>query len=69
MYRLNTNYLTVRAGSIYYDYGGQTQSVAQVIIHELYNQYNFNDYDVAVLRVCTDLDIVMYFSKYVMCLR
>ena len=68
MYRLNINYLSVRAGSESREWGGTSHNVQQVIIHGLYNLNNYNDYDVAVLRVCTDLDIVMYISKYVMCL-
>jgi hypothetical protein len=39
--------------------------VTEASIHERYNEDYYNDYDVAVLRVCADFDIGMDISKYV----
>jgi hypothetical protein len=61
--------LTVRVGSTYHEFGGTIHSVTGGFYHENYDENNNYDYDVAVLRVCTDLDIGMYISKYVMCLQ
>jgi len=66
-YRMKAQYITVRAGSTYYDFGGTTHSVTGGFYHGNFSLKNY-DYDVAVLRVCPDFDIAIGFSKYVMCL-
>jgi hypothetical protein len=63
---MDVKYLTVRAGSPYHAFGGFTHSVLGGYYHMNYDQYN-GDYDIAVLRVCTDFDIPVS-AKYVMCL-
>ena len=52
-YRLDPTYLTVRAGSTHFMLGGTTHQVTGGHIHDLYNPSN-SDYDVAVLKVCTE---------------
>jgi len=64
---MNANSLTVRAGSAYHDFGGTVHSVTGGFYHANYSQFNHMDYDVAVLRVSTDFDIPLDFSKYEMC--
>jgi hypothetical protein len=60
--------LTVRAGSTHYSSGGTLHKVTHGFYHGSYNPKN-KDYDVAVLKVCTDLDIAIDFSKFMMCLQ
>ena len=50
---MNPDYLTVRAGSTLHTFGGTTHHVVGAHIHDSYNPSN-EDYDVAVLQVCTD---------------
>jgi hypothetical protein len=64
---MKANSLTIRAGSKYHGFGGTIHSVTGGFYHGSYDLYN-NDYDVAVLRVCTDCDIAIDISTYVMCL-
>jgi len=54
IYRMNANSLTVQVGSTFYDFGGTTNYVTGVFYHRNYSQFSNMDYDVAVLRVCTD---------------
>jgi hypothetical protein len=63
---MSSYYLKVRAGSTYHDWGGTIHYVTGGMYHSSYG-YNY-DYDVAVLRVCTNCDIALDISKYVMCL-
>ena len=63
---MNAKDLTIRAGSKHYDAGGTVHQVTGGFYHGDYDDENI-DYDVAVLRVCTDLDIPLDISKYVMC--
>jgi len=65
---MTAQYITVRACSPYYDFGGTTHFVTGGFFHGNFSHENY-DYDVAVLRVCTDFDIAIDFSKYVMCLQ
>ena len=53
---MNATDLTVRAGSTYHQSGGINHSVKGGFYHGSFN-HNTNDYDVAVLFVCTDFDI------------
>jgi hypothetical protein len=66
---MNTKYLTVRAGSTYNYNGGTIHFVTGGFYHGSYNQNFYNNFDVAVLRVCTDFDIPIDLSKYVTCLQ
>jgi len=68
LFRTSSNNLSVRAGSTRYSSGGTLHRVTHGFYHGSYNPRN-HDYDVAVLRVCTDLDIAIDISKYVMCLQ
>ena len=68
IFRRSSSSLAVRAGSRYYSCCGTTHNVIGGFYHGRYDQYNY-DYDVAVLRVCSDFDIAIDISKYVMCLR
>jgi hypothetical protein len=52
----------VRAGSRYYEWGGSLHFVTGGFFHENYDSFN-RDYDVAVLRVCTDCDIAKDISN------
>jgi len=65
---MNVNTLTVRAGSTHHDSGGTVHNVTGGFYHGGFQFYN-HDYDVAVLRVCTDLDIAIDISKYILCLQ
>ena len=67
VYRKKPENLTVRAGSTYHQCGGTIHNVTVGFYHGSYNHYN-RDFDVAVLRVCTDFDIPIVISKYMMCL-
>jgi hypothetical protein len=62
---INAKELTIRAGSTYHEVGGTIHSVTGGFYHESYNSSN-NDYDVAVLRVCTDFDITIDILKYML---
>ena len=66
---MNTKYLTVRAGSTHHEFGGTIHFVTGGFYHGRYNQNFYNNYDVAVLRVCTDMDSGIDISKYVRCLQ
>ena len=68
IFRLSANYLTVRAGSRYRDFGGTIHQVRGGFYHGNYDLDDY-DYDVAILRVCTEFDIPINISKYVMCLQ
>ena len=68
IYRMHANSLTVRAGSAHHEFGGTIHSVQGGFYHGNYNEDN-HDNDVAVLRVCTDFDIAINISNYVMCLQ
>jgi len=68
MYRSNGNDLTVRAGSTHHASGGTIHHVTGGFYHGSFNISNL-DYNVAVLRVCTDIDIPTDISKYVKCLQ
>jgi len=65
---MKAEYLTVRVGSIYHQNGGTVHNVTGGYYHGSYNNQIYNDYDVAVLRVCTNFDIPIHISKYVLCL-
>jgi hypothetical protein len=65
---MQTSYLTIRAGSTHHGFGGTIHSVTGGFYHGSYDMYNY-DYDVAVLKVCTDCDITIDISTYVMCLQ
>jgi len=56
MYRVSANYLTVRTCSTYYASGGTIHNVTGGYYHGSYNS-NTSDYDVAVLKVCTELNM------------
>jgi hypothetical protein len=62
------NDITVRAGSTYHNFGGKIHHVTGGFYHGWYDPISY-DYDVAVLRVCTDFDIPIDISNYVMCLQ
>jgi hypothetical protein len=64
---MHANYLTVRAGSTHHDFGGTVHQVTGGFYHGSFNPNNY-DYDVAVLKVCTDCDIANDILMYVMCL-
>ena len=64
IYRMNAKDLTIRAGSKHHDDGGIVHQVTGGFYHGSYNDDNF-DYNVAVLRVCTDLYIRINIEKYV----
>jgi hypothetical protein len=53
---MNAKDLTIRAGSTNQCSGGIVHQVTGGFYHGSYDDYNI-DYDVAVLRVCTGLDI------------
>ena len=61
MYRTDPAKLTVRACSTNHAYGGTLHNVIGGVYHELYNKDTF-DYDVAVLRVCTDINTAIYIA-------
>jgi hypothetical protein len=54
MYRKDVDSLTVRSCSTNFSSGGTLHNVAEYTYHESFNLTTF-DYDVAVLRVCTDI--------------
>jgi len=64
---MHANYLTVRAGSTHHEFDGTIHYVTGGFYHGNYNDFN-RDYDVAVLRVCTDFDNPIDILLYVMCL-
>ena len=64
---MNANSLTIRAGSSHHGFGGTIHSVTGGFYHGSYDLFN-HDYDVAVLRVCTDFDTAIDTLMYVMCL-
>jgi hypothetical protein len=64
---MGAKYPTLRVGSTHYASGGTIHKVIRGSSHGLYNPNN-GDYDVAVLKVCTKLDIPIDSAKYVMCL-
>ena len=68
IFRMHANSLTVRAGSAHHEFGGTIHSVQGGFYHGSYNEDN-HDNDVAVLRVCTEFDIAIDISNYVMCLQ
>ena len=51
---MKSNYLSVRAGSTRYEVGGTIHSVTGGFYDGSYNQSYYKEYDVAVLRVCTN---------------
>ena len=55
---MNANDLKIRAGSTHLDFGGTIHKVTGGYYHGKYEYYKY-DYDVAVLRVCTDWDIAI----------
>ena len=61
---MNATDLTIRAGSKHHDDGGTVHQVTGGFYHGDYNDSDI-DYDVAVLRVCTDLYIRINIEKYV----
>ena len=52
-YRLDSQYITVRAGSTHYTFGGTVHQVIGGHIHDSFNPKNL-DYNVAVLQVSAD---------------
>jgi hypothetical protein len=67
IYRYNTRFLTVRAGSDSYYSGGTKHNITGGFYHGLYNVDSY-DYDVAVLKVCIDFDIPTDSANCVTCL-
>ena len=65
---MKAEYLTVRVGSTFLGSGGTVHNVTGGYYHGSYNNQSYNGYDVAILRVCTDFDIPIDISKFVMCL-
>jgi hypothetical protein len=63
---MQTYAMTLRAGSVNHYSGGTVHQVTGGFYHSSYNSYN-NDYDVAVLQVCTDFDIPIDSAKYLTC--
>ena len=53
---MKDNYLTVRVGSRHHEIGGIIHDVTGGFYHGKFKE-NPRDYDVAVLRVCTDFDM------------
>jgi hypothetical protein len=51
--------MSVRAGSTYYGSGGTIHNATRVIIHERYNDSNY-DYDVALVQVCISFNVSIY---------
>jgi hypothetical protein len=68
IYRAQSNYITVRAGSKNYGFGGTVHYVTGGYYHGSYDQQN-KDYDVAILRVSTEFDNPIGILKYMMCLQ
>ena len=66
MYRVSANYLTVRTCSTYHDSGGTVHNVTAAYKHENYRTY-VQDYDVAVVQVCTELNIPIESAMCVRC--
>jgi len=56
IYRMNAKDLTILAGSTNHESGGTVHQVRGGFYHGSYDDYKI-DYDAAVLRVCSDLDI------------
>ena len=65
---MSANDLTIRAGSAKYSSGGTIHNVTGGFYHGNFGSYNF-DYDVAVLRVCTDFDIALDILNWLMCVQ
>jgi len=58
MYRVSANYLTVRTCSTYHASGGTIHNVISGYYHGSYDSIT-TDYDVAVLKVCTEFNITI----------
>jgi hypothetical protein len=55
--------LSIRAGTVWNDWLGNIHNVSAGFYHSSYNQSGYNEYDVAILKVCTDFDIPIDISK------
>jgi len=64
MYREDPAYLKVRVCSTNHASGGTVHNVIGGVYHELYNKDTI-DYDVAILRVCSDFNMATYIAMYV----
>jgi len=67
MYRAYVNYFTVRTCSTYHGSGGTIHSVTTGYYHGSYST-STTDYDVAVLKVCTEFNMPIDSAMCVMCL-
>jgi hypothetical protein len=64
MYRQDLDDLTVRSCSTNFSSGGTVYNVTGYSYHESFNLTTF-DYDVAILRVCTDFNMGTYIAIYI----
>jgi hypothetical protein len=60
---MHANRLTIRAGSTHSELGGKIHKVTGGFYHGNY-EYNY-DYDVAVLRVCTNCNIAIKIEDFI----
>jgi hypothetical protein len=67
IYRYNSRFLRVRAGSEFFNGGGTVHNVIGGFYHGLFN-ISKADYDVAILKVCIDFDIPIDSANCVTCL-
>jgi len=66
MYRVSSNYLTVRTCSTYHDNGGTVYNVTGILVHGSYDPFLL-DYDVAVLKVCIEFNMPIDSEMFVRC--
>jgi hypothetical protein len=66
MCRVSANILSVRTCSSYHASGGTVHNVTETFQHELFDQY-YLDYDVAVAKVRTELNVPIDSAMCVTC--